>query len=547
MIGLDGYEPTVADAMINMGQLPSLARIRENSARFLLDHGSARGTALAWEHVSSGLSPKDAERWSSVFFDKESYEVWQEGPLFAPFPSKMRADSVVFDFPYFDLSRAHKVHGVVAWGAHDAGTECLTNPKDLLDDLLERYGVYPASQWIYGFAWPSSERCQTMANALAEAVALRSKIALWLLKERFPDWELALIGVSESHSALEALWHGIDERHPLHSHSSSRAAAEGIDNVYQAIDRLVGTLTAEFEDATILLFSMHGMGPNRSDVPGMVLLPELLHRYAFGRSFFAQPEAWTLAADGVPILSEDEDWHVVTPDRRSISRRIVAACFPKSVKEALKRMRRAQNGESLSEGPKALGGEPISERRRSLEWMPAARYQPLWPKMPAFALPSFYDGRIRINLQGRERKGVVPLEKYECRCEEIMRILKDCRDPFSGEYLIEDIQWPGRHDPLKVAASGADLIVNWKGSPLCLEHPDLGRVGPVPFRRTGGHTGLYGMAYLKSDVLTPGDYGTRSSFDVVPTLFDLLNERLPVKISGQSLVTDNCPEDGFPR
>ena len=40
-----------------------------------------------------------------------------------------------------------------------------------------------------------------MGNALAEGVALRSKIALWLLRERFPDWELALIRVSEPHSA----------------------------------------------------------------------------------------------------------------------------------------------------------------------------------------------------------------------------------------------------------------------------------------------------------------------------------------------------------
>jgi hypothetical protein len=80
------------------------------------------------------------------------------------------------------------------------------------------------------------------------------------------------------------------------------------------------------------------------------------------------------------------------------------------------------------------------------------------------------------------------------------------------------------------------LTVNWKGSPLCLEHPDLGRIGPVPFRRVGGHTGRYGMAYLKSSVLTPGDYGVRSSFDVVPTLFDLLDERLPEKISGHSLL-----------
>ena len=347
VIGLDGYDPALANALIDLGQLPSLARIRQKSARFRLDHGSARKTGLAWEHVSSGLSPSDGERWSSVSFFPETYEVWQDGPQFAPFPSRMRASTVVFDFPYFDMSRAGNVHGVVAWGAHAPGTELQTNPEGLLDEFLEKYGVYPASNWMHGFAWPSSKRCQIMGDALAEGVALRSKMALWLLKERFPRWELALIGVSESHSALEGLWHGIDERHPLNSHSSSSAAAEGIHNVYRSIDRLVGNLTTEFEDAAILIFSMHGMGPNGSDVPSMVLLPELLHRYAFGRSFLVQPETWSLAVDGVPILCEEDNWHFAFADQRSMVRRTrdrVVRFLPQYLKEVLKSVLRAQNG-----------------------------------------------------------------------------------------------------------------------------------------------------------------------------------------------------------
>jgi hypothetical protein len=167
-----------------------------------------------------------------------------------------------------------------------------------------------------------------MGDALAEGAATRAEIALWLLKDRFPDWELALIGVSESHSALEALWHGVDERHPLHSHSSSRAAAESVHKVYRAIDRLIGTLAEEFQDATILVFSMHGMGENRSDVPGMVLLPELLYRHAFSRPFFEQQNSWTRAANGLPILGEEETWNVVTPDATwmalSVGERLVA-------------------------------------------------------------------------------------------------------------------------------------------------------------------------------------------------------------------------------
>ena len=372
MIALDGYEVTLADAMMNRGQLPSLATIKNESARYLLDHGLAKDTGLAWEHVSSGLAPRDADRWSAVFFDKQSYEVWQEGCLFAPFPSKLRAKTVVFDFPYFDISKAGRVRGAVGWGAHDPGVVFSTSPKELLDEILERYGVYPASPWLYGFAWPSTQRCRTMGAALAEGVALRSKLALWLLKERLPDWELALIYVSELHSAAEALWHGIDEQHPLHSHPSSRAAADGVQNVYQEMDRLIGTLTAEFEDATILLFSMHGMGPNRSDVPGMVLLPELLHRYAFGRSFFAQPEAWTLATNGIPILSEEDDWHVSTPELRSISKR-AAAFLPDYVKKPLKRMLRAQNDENR----KARGEDPSSEAVQVLAGLDAGGTLPV--------------------------------------------------------------------------------------------------------------------------------------------------------------------------
>ena len=151
-----------------------------------------------------------------------------------------------------------------------------------------------------------------MGDSLAEGVALRSDIAQWLLTEKFPDWELALIGVSEAHSALEALWHGIDEQHPLYGHASAPAAAKSVHKVYEAIDRLVGTLTDAFPESTVLLFSMHGMGPNRSDASSMVLLPELLHRRAFGRPFFVQPESWSLATNGVPILVEEDNWHVVT-------------------------------------------------------------------------------------------------------------------------------------------------------------------------------------------------------------------------------------------
>ena len=45
-----------------------------------------------------------------------------------------------------------------------------------------------------------------------------------------------------------------------------------------------------------------------------------------------------------------------------------------------------------------------------------------------------------------------------------------------------------------------------------------------------------GMAFLAGDGITAGDNGVRSSFDVVPTIFELLGEPFPARLSGRSLL-----------
>ena len=526
-ISLDGYEQSIAEEMMAAGGLPAMAALRERSARFLLEHGPARRTGLGAEHLSSGMSPDDGRRWSSIDFDPQTYSVIQTGPKFSPFPAAMKARTVVLDFPYFDLLRAPNVNGISAWGAHDAGTELSSNPPGLLNELLDRFGSYPAANSMYAFAWPSAEKCRVTGAELVRGLAKRTDIALWLLQERCPDWNLALIGVSEAHSALEALWHGYDARHPLHRHPSAMAAGEGVRDVYESIDRLIGQLAAAFEDATPAIFSMHGMGPNHSDVASMVLLPELLHRNEFEAPFFEQPDAWTDAADGIPLLQESERWQMRRPAAASSSgtaRDFIASLIPQGAKRQLRTLLGRQNGGTYS------------ERNRSLEWMPAAWLQPAWPRMRAFALPSFYDGRIRINLQGRERNGLVPLERYEAACEAIVTLLSECRDAVSGGGVVECFEYSDRSRPLELDQTAADITVVWKQATLALEHPRLGKIGPVPFRRTGGHTGPFGMAYIVTDRLGRGEHGTRSSFDLVPTLFDLLNEGPPRHISGRSML-----------
>ncbi|HEX8281930.1 MAG TPA: alkaline phosphatase family protein [Pyrinomonadaceae bacterium] len=527
-IGLDGYEESLERQLIMAGELPALARLREKSARYLLEHGPAQRSGLAWEHVSTGLSPERAGRWAAVHFDPETYSVWQEGTRLVPFATRLKSRTVVFDAPYFDLAQAPHVRGVVGWGAHDPGIPCAARPDDLLPEFESRFGKYPAEEWIYGVVWASARRAREMGEALALGLQRRAQAARWLLGERLPDWDLALVVVSEPHSAIEALWHGVDPTHPLHQMPSAGPAREGLLAVYRGVDRFVGELAAAFPDAAQVVFSMGGMGPNHSDTASMVLLPELMYRHAFGRSLLRQPDAWADPA-AVPLLSEEQDWvsavHANFPaDTLQSAQRLASPPSPGRIRRVLRRYVRRPE----------LPCE--SYLRRPVGWIPATLYQPHWNSMPAFALPSFYDGRIRINLKGRESGGCVPLSEYEARCDEIEAILDACRDPMTGEEVVKCVERVGRRDPLALGPTESDMVVVWKGTFCTLDSPTHGRVGPVPFRRPGGHTGPFGMAYVSNAGLEAGDRGVRSSFDVVPTLIGLLGEPLPDGLSGANLL-----------
>jgi hypothetical protein len=529
-IGLDGYEESLERRLIKEGELPALARLREQSARFLLDHGPAQRTGLAWEHVSTGLSPERADRWAAVHFDPATYAVWQEGTSLEPFAAQLKSHTVVFDAPYFSLTRAPQTYGLVGWGAHDPGVPLTANPIDLLSEFEARFGEYPAKKWIYGHAWPSASRTREMGEALAQAVALRTRAAHWLLSDRLPDWDLGLVVVSEPHSAIEGLWHGVDETHPLHGLPSAGPARDGLVAVYRAVDRLVDELTGAFTDTAVVVFSMGGMGPNRSDVTSMVLLPELMYRHAFGQPFLRQPDVWTAVSDIGPQLGDQEGWAEAVNANLSprlplqSARRVAARLLPEFVKCALR---------------ESVGRYRCAEKqpaRHLISWMPATRYRHYWRWMPAFALPSFYDGRIRINLSGRERTGAVRVSQYETVCDEIEALLYECHDPATGKGAVDYIERTKDRDPLTLGPTESDLVVVWKGMACALDHPKLGRVGPIPFRRPGGHTGHFGMAYLYNAGIEAGDRGVRSSFDVVPTVVDLLGEPVPPGLSGACLL-----------
>jgi hypothetical protein len=283
------------------------------------------------------------------------------------------------------------------------------------------------------------------------------------------------------------------------------------------IDRLV----RRFSDATVVAFSMHGMGPNRADLASMVLLPEFLYRRAFGRRHLHPRSEWRQSSGR--DIGPYQQWSAAILS--NMGSHPQQGIIP-------------QIGRALHLWPKPLSAEKVAASRGadlSLNWMPAARYAPYWPKMDSFALPAFYNGQIRVNLKGRESQGRVDSKHYSATLDALENDLSRLTDGPGGKPAIAGFTRPVAEAPLTAGPTQCDLAIAWATGASSIWHPDLHEIGPVPYRRTGGHTGGYGFAVIAGEGIAPGLGGVRSSFDVAPTLLHLLREA-STTISGQSLL-----------
>jgi len=521
-VGLDGFELSIAKEMVSAGKLPYFKKLFSSSAFFQLDHGTARNTGLAWEHFSTGQHPDDYKRWSPMGFNPKTYGIIQNATSQRPFTSKLSSKVVAFDVPYHQIADSDNLLGMIGWGAHDPGVASHSNPAGLKEEIEQKFGKYPAQEYIYGFVWPSASRTRDMADQLAAAMQKRSEIADWLLTERLPDWELAIVVTSEMHSGIEALWHGWDASHPLHHHPSAQPAREGLERIYTESDRMLSRLESKLADTTIVVFAMHGMGSNDADVPSMALLPEFLYRLEYNKPHLHSHASW-LKTEGCE-LDPNADWSVVVNARLGTD--------PPEKWFGL-----ARQLQKRSDRKQAILESTLREGDLALDWIPSARYASFWPEMRAFAFPSFYDGQIRLNLIGRESQGRVELANYSTTLDELEKQLSELRNYRTGEPAVASFSRPVQDDPQNADATQCDLKINWGESAIGWTHPTTGTIGPIPHRRPGGHTGEFGFAAILDSPLPNGDYGIRSSMDVVPTIIELLGTSPDkLNLSGSSLL-----------
>jgi hypothetical protein len=541
-IALDAAEVDVVQRLIERGELPFLRALRARSACYELRSDTLyRGTAL-WEAFLAGR--EDVAHWAGggFAFDPDSYACFQVGALGSK-PFYERAPGITpiaIDVPH--LSPSGCPVRVCSWGGHSLSSVRGSVPRGLLHEVCAQIGVHPAFRADHVYAWHRREYVESLGDALAEGARRRIEIAEFL-QQRFPDWNLLLVGMSEAHSAGENFGHTLDESHPLASSSTSALAWQRLVEVYRALDDAVGRFAATLpQDTTLLVFALHGLSINDADLPSQVLLPELLYRLQRGspRLHDVDQEKWRLAGRP-PVVPKstmtwkqhmDSQWRGARPGKsgfRRLARRLLPDALLDARHQSTKRRSRALSDEGVDPSGRDRG-------QRKLDGSLPSWYRESWPELGAFALPTFSDARVRINLHERERGGVVPRDAYTRFCSEVEAWLRSCRDARTERPAVEDVCATRADDPLDPDGPDCDLVVRWAPGVDAVVHPDAGTIGPYPFRRTGGHT-PHGFAWLSGPGIEGGEHGERSAQDVPPTILTLLGRGVPSDIRGTPLLS----------
>lgn len=542
-IGLDAAEPALVEKWMDQGHLPALSRLRDSGAygRTYNDDPSFCVTDV-WTSFLSGVRARTLGYYGQFQYDKERYRIeeagaydYREYPPFYALGDDFRV--LVFDMPQTAFSDDVNGVQILGWGGHAPFTPSASRPARYWDELTGKFGRHPALGKDHARIWRKPEMW-LLEKRLLTGIERRVAMAKHLLQRE--RWDLFFAMFSETHTAGHFLWHVGQPDHPLHETFKRKDGSDPMLAVFKAIDEgLDEILRVAPANARVVVFSVHGMRANHNDLPGLFFLAELMYRHSFpGKCGITA----SLPGDNrppAPVMRHPKavSWSRAVWALRSDPnplRRIAREALPVELSHMVDKVM------GLSEGPDYLYNHRPA-------FFVADWYNHLWPRMQAFSLISEGgDGYIRINLKGREANGIVDPKDYDALCAELTGHILQLTNARTGERVVEKVlktrDNPGRdEDP---SLPEADLIVIFKEcDPFdVVESPAFGRIGPVPFRRSGAHT-RNGFMFLKGDAIAPGSaFPTGHPLDVTPTILDMLGAPVPAYYEGRSVLAEPAAE-----
>jgi predicted AlkP superfamily phosphohydrolase/phosphomutase len=495
MIGLDAADPVLVDRWIDDGSLPHLGALKTGGVHGRLQTSATHLAGSPWPTFYTGQPPchhgiyHDFQwRHEQMKYARPHFDWLPASPFWRSLDSGVKV--VAYDVPMtLNCAGATGIE-VTGWASHDSLGPPATHPPKLITEIKKRFGGWLVTPEAFGRS--SVSELLALRDELQENTRRSLELATWLLQR---PWDLGIVVFSALHRGGHRLW----DRSSIEGNvgnDEGQAFDRALRELYIACDRAVGELVSLAGEATVIVFSLHGMMVNTTRVD---LLDEMLARALHG------PEGRV--------------------GKRGFTRRL---------------------GEAVPLGLRRLLTRSVPDGLRNLMMTLWSTGGTKWNATEAFTLRADLQGYVRVNLQGREPRGTVPPGDFDALCDRITEGLCSFRDASSGESIVEEVR--RTRDLFKNGPRSdrlPDLVVRWKETPAAVHHAlvsdRLGRIeratpGRIPNGRSGNHRSE-GLLIARGPGVPAGtklEHGA-DILDLAPTALDLLGLEPTNRLIGKTI------------
>ena len=449
----DAAEPVLVRRLMAAGEMPVLAGLAARGMACDVAGGAEVGSGSVWPTFATGRSVRDHAAHYIWRWDPGRMRLGRETGEGLVHWWRPVAESgrrvLTIDVPYLPLARTDGCAEVFEWGSHDRRLGSIaTRPAALAAQIERDPGRHPFDDDpAPGHDRPSLRDLTGAARRARAGARMRGDLAARLIGERKPD--LAVVVFAEMHHSSHLLWHTAQPDDPLFAgRRRDDLDPRALVDVFRAADAALGQiLDASPRGARLAVFSLHGM------------------RSAFGIPTVLRPLLAELGYAAAPRPSR------IGP--REAGRTAFAAAKRNAPEWARSAWRRSAPLALLNAvaGPTAMGAYD-------------------WERTRAFALPHDQHGWIRLNLAGREARGIVPAGHYAGTCDELCAALLAARTE-DGRPIVRDVLRVCDEAGAAPPARLPDLVVHWADGayddPLRVAGSDIA-ARPDARRLTGRHT-----------------------------------------------------------
>ena len=495
-ISIDAAEPSLVQQWLSDGDLPAIQSI--------LDQGGSRQIGYPddlvihpWSNFYTGGNPGlhgvyHYLLWNPSEMKSERYNLGKIGVEPWWRVAAKNLDVIAIDMPMIHRSKNSKAKEVIGWATHETFEPFFTNPPELKSELEKHLGKSMQISERYGLH--SEKELLSVREEMFRMIEHTSEMTQYLITEK--PWDLFLVAFHSIHLGGHKFWNlnGLREQP---SERNRKLFTKTLKEIYQSVDAKIGSILEKVPpDTTIIIGSFHGMGASSSRVP---ILPDLISRIVSKEHGSAQSK---------PALG-------VLSNLRNI--------IPLPLRHILKK------------------NLPFGLQDRMTSYWRLGGVD--WSQTPAFALLSDFDGYVRINLEGREKLGIVSAgSEYNKWMNIVTEGIMSFADKDTGEPIVSRVI---RRDTLDLTGPNTDnlpdLFIQWSDTP-CAGHRAVisslyGEIGwHTPRKNPDGRSGNHlrkGILISNKKITAPVESEIAVQ-DVSATLLAISDLPLPDHMTGKS-------------